>query len=72
MVLNSVVHRHDYHSILLEEARRLGATLRLNADVAKLDFEQTSVVLADGEVIKAEVIVGADGEWSPAEDWTVC
>ena len=57
-----VVHRQDYHTILLEEAERLGAIIKLNADVAKLDFERTETVLSDGEVICGDVIVGADGK----------
>ena len=56
-----VIHRQDYHAILLEEAARLGVEIKLNADVAKLDFEKTEVILSDGEVIQGDVIVGADG-----------
>jgi len=62
-----VIHRHDYHSILLKEAKRLGVQIRLNADVTSLDFERTKLELADEE-IQADVIVGADGLWSSTRD----
>jgi 2-polyprenyl-6-methoxyphenol hydroxylase-like FAD-dependent oxidoreductase len=34
----------------------------LNADVEEVDFEGSKVMLRGGETIKADVIVGADGE----------
>jgi hypothetical protein len=61
LIVFRVIHRQDYHTILLEEAQRLGAVIRLNADVAKLDFERTQAILSGGEVISGDVIVGADG-----------
>jgi salicylate hydroxylase len=56
-----VIHRQDYHAILLEEAQRLGAEIKLNSDVVKLNFDRTEVILSDGQVLKGDVIVGADG-----------
>ncbi|KAJ9608062.1 hypothetical protein H2200_007050 [Cladophialophora chaetospira] len=63
-----LIHRHDYHAILLKEAQRLGAQIRLNADVTKLDFDRTEAILSDGDIIKGDVIVGADGLWSSTRD----
>lgn len=66
LTIARVIHRQDYHAILLHEAERLGAEIKLNADVANLDFEKTEAILADGTVFKGDVIVGADGMWISA------
>ncbi|OQU96439.1 FAD binding domain-containing protein [Cladophialophora immunda] len=63
-----VIHRQDYHAILLGEAKRLGAEVKLDANVTDLNFDRTEVILSDGEVIKADVIIGADGLWSSTRD----
>lgn len=55
-----VVHRADYHKVLLDEAVRRGAEIHLNCDVVKVDV-LGSVRLADGVVHSADVVVGADG-----------
>ncbi|KAJ5812015.1 hypothetical protein N7474_008316 [Penicillium riverlandense] len=59
-----VIHRADYHAILLEEAKRLGVNILLSAKVTELDVENTKVHLEDGREFSADVIVGADGLWS--------
>ena len=46
---------------MLEEAQRLGVEIRLDCNVENLDFDHTQVVLANGERLSADVIVGADG-----------
>src|SRR5271155_1110568 len=56
-----VIHRHDYHAILLKEARKLNADIRLGVSVENIDFAQTLVQLGNGEVLKGDVIIGADG-----------
>jgi 2-polyprenyl-6-methoxyphenol hydroxylase-like FAD-dependent oxidoreductase len=56
-----VIHRHDYHAILLKEARKLNAEIRLGVSVENIDFAQTLVQLGNGKVLKGDVIVGADG-----------
>ena len=57
-----MIHRADYHQVLLDEAARLGATLRLDAEVVDIKTaDNPHVVLQTGEVINADVIVGADG-----------
>ena len=55
--------RKDYQRVLVDEAERLGVILRLGCDVQSADCRDSgpSVTLADGEVIMADVIVGADG-----------
>ncbi|KAH9972375.1 hypothetical protein BJV74DRAFT_210008 [Russula compacta] len=54
-----------YHShlreMLLETARELGAETRLNSEVVEIAANCRSVRLASGEVLEADVIIGADG-----------
>lgn len=57
----SVIHRADYHAVLMEECARLGVDVKLGADVQDVDFEGTSVTLANGEIVAGDVIIGADG-----------
>jgi salicylate hydroxylase len=56
-----VIHRHDYHAVLLKEARKLNAEIQLGVSVENIDFAQTLVQLGNGKVLKGDVIVGADG-----------
>jgi salicylate hydroxylase len=62
LIRHSVIHRADYHDILWQAAQDTGAELRLNAYVEDIDFEGGKIMLQGGEVIVADVIVGADGE----------
>ncbi|KAI0293501.1 hypothetical protein B0F90DRAFT_1397850 [Multifurca ochricompacta] len=54
-----------YHSqlraMLLETARELGAEARSNAEVVEIAEDCRSLRLASGEVLQADVIIGADG-----------
>ncbi|KAF2846027.1 putative salicylate hydroxylase [Plenodomus tracheiphilus IPT5] len=60
-----VIHRADYVDVLLETAVASGVEIRLDAEVSKVDFESTTVTLKrSGEIVYADVIVGADGLWS--------
>jgi salicylate hydroxylase len=59
--LFSVIHRVDYHRILYDEAIRLDAVLRLGAEVTRISVEEPTALLADGTMIRADVIIGADG-----------
>ncbi|KAF2650857.1 FAD/NAD(P)-binding domain-containing protein [Lophiostoma macrostomum CBS 122681] len=62
-----VIHRADYQQVLVEEAKRLGVIIRLNAGVMDVQHERdmgAKVVLRDGEVVAADVVIGADGLWS--------
>ena len=57
-----MIHRADYHRVLLDEAVRLGAEIRLNSKLVAIESSETPrVVLETGEVVHADVIVGADG-----------
>jgi 2-polyprenyl-6-methoxyphenol hydroxylase-like FAD-dependent oxidoreductase len=47
--------------LLLETARELGAETRTNAEVVEIAKDCRSVQLASGEVLQADIIVGADG-----------
>jgi 2-polyprenyl-6-methoxyphenol hydroxylase-like FAD-dependent oxidoreductase len=61
------IHRGDYHAMLLRLARAApGVRIRLNAAVRDVQPDPTvqggpSVTLASGEVLYADVIIGADG-----------
>ncbi|KAJ5121313.1 uncharacterized protein N7515_009274 [Penicillium bovifimosum] len=61
-----IIHRVDYHRILLDEAVRLGAVLVLGAEVVDISTEEPAVLLADGRRISADVVIGADGQMSTA------
>ncbi|KAJ0414705.1 hypothetical protein BJY00DRAFT_305396 [Aspergillus carlsbadensis] len=63
-----IIHRVDYYRVLLDEATRLGAEVRLNAEVADIDFEGLEVLLASGERVAGDVIIGADGLYSRIRD----
>ncbi|KAK2591157.1 hypothetical protein QQS21_011151 [Conoideocrella luteorostrata] len=56
-----LMHRADYMSILLVEARRLGVQINLGCEVQHVEFDTPSVTLADGQVHEAHVIVSCDG-----------
>jgi 2-polyprenyl-6-methoxyphenol hydroxylase-like FAD-dependent oxidoreductase len=60
--MSSVIHRQDCHDILLEEAKRLGATIVLDACVQDICLASNKAILADGTEKEADVIVGADGK----------
>ncbi|KAK4942345.1 hypothetical protein LTR10_017952 [Elasticomyces elasticus] len=57
-----VIHRADYHEVMLETAKDLGVEVRLGCNVEHLDFISPQVTLSNGETLKADVIVGADGD----------
>lgn len=61
LTLCRIIHRVDYHRILLDEAIRLGVVLQLGAEVEDVYTEQPAVLLADGKCISADVVIGADG-----------
>ena len=64
LTLFSVIHRADYHDVLLTEARRLGAELILDAEVVNIGFATATVYLKNGTAMKGDIVVGADGEYS--------
>jgi 2-polyprenyl-6-methoxyphenol hydroxylase-like FAD-dependent oxidoreductase len=58
----SNMHRVEYHQVLLDEARRLGAKINLNCDVISVETDTPSVTLSSGKVYTGDVVVGADGK----------
>ncbi|KAI0699405.1 FAD/NAD(P)-binding domain-containing protein [Cytidiella melzeri] len=54
------IHRADFHKLLFDLAAP-NMTLRLNSTVVGVDPDAPSVTLASGEVIKGDLIIGADG-----------
>jgi salicylate hydroxylase len=57
----SVIHRADYHRVLLQEAERLGTRVVLNTKVVGLDAYSGTVTSEDHREVTADVIVGGDG-----------
>jgi 2-polyprenyl-6-methoxyphenol hydroxylase-like FAD-dependent oxidoreductase len=49
---------------MFEEAERSGVQIRLGCTVEGLDFDQTHVLVNGGEILRADLIIGADGESS--------
>lgn len=54
------IHRADFHKLLFDLAAP-NMTLRLNSTVVTVDPDAPSVTLESGEVINADLIIGADG-----------
>ncbi|KAL4936599.1 hypothetical protein BDV06DRAFT_89991 [Aspergillus oleicola] len=64
-----VIHRADLHNALIEKALELpNVELRTNSHVTNVDFDSTSVALANGSVVKADIIIAADGIKSVIRD----
>jgi len=55
------IQHSQLREMLLETARELGAKTRTNAEVVEIAEDCRSVRLATGEVIEADIIIGADG-----------
>ena len=61
-------HRGAFHRILLTEALKLRVNLKLDVQIARIDFSTTSVLLNNGEVYQGDLILGADGENSQCRE----
>ncbi|OHW93878.1 salicylate hydroxylase [Colletotrichum incanum] len=59
-----VVHRADFHNVLWRTCQELGVSLNLNMEVEKIDFENDTVYMEDGDELFGDVIIGADGPQS--------
>ena len=60
-------HRADLHGAMLDRARELGVSFETNARVVNVECESSevaTVVLGDGCMMQADLIVGADGIFS--------
>jgi len=67
----ATVHRADLHALLLDAVRQTGVTLKLNHTLDRFsqDTNTVSVQSGDDPPVEAEVLVGADGLWSPVRQW---
>ena len=48
--------------MLHTEAKQLGVDIRVNSDVKTVRFDEASVILTTGEIIKGDVVIGFDGK----------
>lgn len=60
-----MVHRADYHAVLLEKAIAVGVDIRKNSKVNEFLWDLPAVRLHTGEQISGDLIVAADGMSSP-------
>ena len=58
------VHRADYQRVLYDAAVKRGVVVRFDSRVESLDEDGPSVTIKGGEIVKGDVIVGADGKLS--------
>ncbi|GAA1936216.1 3-hydroxybenzoate 6-hydroxylase [Microbacterium aoyamense] len=63
-----VIHRTDLHSLLLAEARRLGADLHVATEIVSVDTSAGTARTADGRTYSGDVVIGADGLRSSLRD----
>ncbi|KAL4922310.1 hypothetical protein BDW62DRAFT_207621 [Aspergillus aurantiobrunneus] len=64
-----VIHRADLHNALIGKALELtNVELCVNSHVTGVNFDSTSVTLASGKVVEADVIIAADGIKSVIRD----
>ncbi|KAJ5643811.1 uncharacterized protein N7484_006318, partial [Penicillium longicatenatum] len=56
-----IIHRADYHQVLLQEAIRLGVKFQWGAAVEHILIDGPEVILAGGERVSGDVVIGADG-----------
>lgn len=55
------IHRADLHNVLLSKAKELKVEIFMGAKVKSFDWDAPNALLDDGRVIKADVILAADG-----------
>ncbi|KAJ5991331.1 hypothetical protein N7522_011538 [Penicillium canescens] len=57
-----VIHRADLHNAVIDRALALpNVELRVNSPVTDVQFDPASVTLANGTVVRGDIVVGADG-----------
>lgn len=66
-----LIHRADYQKILLDAAIKSGADVKFDHRIESVDPEATTVTLANGTVLHADLIIGADGIRSRVRDSAV-
>ena len=60
------LHRVDLQKALATRAEELGVRLRFSSRVCNLDFEKTTITCENGRREEGDLIIAADGLWSPA------
>ncbi len=63
-----MVHRADYHAVLLAKATALGVDVRPNHRVDDYDWDAPAALLADGRRVAGDFLVVADGVQSKARE----
>lgn len=67
----ATVHRADLHAILLQAVQQFDVKLKLNHPLSR--FTQTAdavtVQTRDDPPVEGDVLIGADGLWSPVRQW---
>ena len=59
-----VVHRAELSKILLKQAKEEGVMVQFGSVIQGFDFTKPSVLMQDGKIQEADLIIGADGERS--------
>lgn len=59
------LHRVDLQQVLIAKVKELGVEIRLSSRVVDVDFDSPSVTLESGEVVEGDVVLCAEGLWSP-------
>ena len=67
----ATVHRADLHGLLLTAVRQTGVQLKLNHTLSRFTQNPQLVTAQsdDDPPVEADVLVGADGLWSPVRQW---
>lgn len=67
----ATVHRADLHGVLLAAVREAGVVIKLNHTLSAFtqNAEAVTVQSGDDPPVEGEVLVGADGLWSPVRQW---
>ncbi|MCJ1400746.1 hypothetical protein MMC11_003954 [Xylographa trunciseda] len=56
-----VIHRADFHAVLVEAAQKEGVQIQLGSSVTSIDFTTPRVHVRDKPSVDADIIIGADG-----------
>jgi salicylate hydroxylase len=58
----TVIHRADLHNALIEKALALpNVELRVDSLVMNVEFSPASATLANGSIVRGDIVIGADG-----------
>lgn len=59
-----MIHRANFHSALHKRALDLGVTVKVASRVVGYNIEGPSIVLGNGDIVSADLVVSADGIYS--------